>query len=373
MKKKASDILIIGMFLLLIGTMFLIFLFTPAKDFSEVENRSLSQMPEFTLKNLASGEFMSDFESFLTDQFPFRDSWTDMKARIEKLLLKKEFNGVYLCEDGSLITRFDKPNYSLVRRNIEAVNTLAENTDAQVWLSIIPSAACIYSDKLPENAPSYDQTQLIDYIYGEAQVPVIDIASALMAHRDEYIFYRTDHHWTSLGAYYGYEALMKAMGQPVIPLSAYTPTVVTDEFYGTVYSSSGVHWTEPDSITLYADDEGIEIENHANGSAQPGLLYDRSFLEHKDKYSVFYGGNTPLLVIRTGVQQGQNILILRDSYMDSESPFMLQNFSTIHMMDLRYYRLSVSEYIEENDIDAVLVSYSASNFASDSSVLLTAS
>lgn len=373
MKKKTSDILIIGMFLLLIGAMFLIFLFSPAKNFSEVENRSLAQMPEFNLKNLATGKFMTDFESFLTDQFPFRDTWTDAKARCEKLLLKKEFNGVYLCEDGSLITRFDKPNYTLVERNVEAINTLAENTDAQVWLSIVPSAACIYSDKLPENAPNYDQTALIEHIYEKADVPVVDVASALMEHRDEYIFYRTDHHWTTLGAYYGYEALMQAMGQPVIPLSSYSPTVVTDEFYGTVYSSSGVHWTEPDSITLYAEDTGLEIENHSDGSAKPGQLYDKGFLERKDKYSMFFGGNTPLLVIRTNVPDAQNILILRDSYMDSECPFMLQNFSAIHMMDLRYYRLSVQEYIEENQIDVVLVSYGATNFASDSSVLLAAS
>lgn len=373
MKKKTSDILIIGMFLLLIGTMFLIFLFSPVKDFSEVENRTLAQMPQFSLKNLASGKFMTDFESFITDQFPFRDTWTDMKARTEKLLMKKEFNGVYLCDDGSLITRFDPPNYALVERNIEAINTLAENTDAQVWLSIVPTAACIYADKLPANAPSYDQTQLIERIYEKANVPVIDIASALTAHRDEYIFYRTDHHWTSLGAFYGYEATMEAMGLPVVPLSAYSPTVVSEDFYGTVYSSSGVHWTEPDSITLYAGDEGIRVENHSDGTAAPGLLYDMSFLDRKDKYSMFYGGNTPLLLIRTDAEQGQNILILRDSFMDSESPFMLQNFSTIHMMDLRYYRLSVSEYIEENDIDLVLVSYGASNFASDSSIMMAAS
>jgi len=140
-----------------------------------------------------------------------------------------------------------------------------------------------------------------------------------------------------------------------------------------VYSSSGVHWTEADSITLYAGDEGIRVENHSDGTAAPGLLYDMSFLDRKDKYSMFYGGNTPLLTIHTDVQDGQNILILRDSYMDSASPFMLQNFSNIHIMDLRYYRLGVLEYIEKNDIDTVLVCYNASNFASDSSVLLAAS
>ncbi len=373
MKNKTSDILIVGMFLLLIGAMFLIFVFSPAKDFSQIENRSLAQMPELSLKNLASGKFMSDFESYITDQFPFRDMWTDMKARTERLLLKKEYNGVYLCDDGSLITRYDEPNMSLVSRNVNAVNTLAESTDAAVYLAIIPSPSCIYADKLPENAPNYDQRLLIDYIYGSAAVPTVDICSAMEAHRDEYIYYRTDHHWTTLGAYYGYEALMSAMGQEIIPLSAYTPRVVTEEFYGTVYSRAGVHWIEPDSITLYAEDEGILIENHSSGKAEPGVLYDMEFLSKKDKYSMFYGGNTPLAVIRTGVEQGQNILILRDSYMDSASPFMLQNFSNIHIMDLRYYRLGVLEYIEQNDIDTVLVCYNASNFASDSSVLLAAS
>ncbi len=370
MSKKVCSIVTVSLFLVFIFGFFIVNLIVPSKDFSEMENRTLAQRPAFSFSSLFSGEFMSDFESYVTDQFAGRDGWISLKSYAELALGKKENNGVYLCEGETLIERFDEPDYTVVDRNITAVNTLAENAGVPVYLSIIPGAAKIWDYKMPEGAPNCDQLELIDYIYKKSQANNVDIYSALEPHKDEYIFYRTDHHWTTLGAYYGYCAVAEKMGLQPVPLENYEADEVTDSFYGTVYSSSGMRWVSPDTITTYVPEEGVTVTNYSDGTAHEGKLYDYSYLEKKDKYSMFYGGNTPLLTIDTGNADLPNLLILRDSYMDSESPYFFAHFSNIHIIDLRYYKMSIQEYIQENNIDCVLVSYSADNFSSDSNVFL---
>lgn len=373
MKTRTSAWISLVIFALVISAMLLLFLLMPDRAFSEVENRMLAHAPELSWASVSGGDYMEDFETWLTDQFPFRDRWTDLKARCEHLLLKKEYNGVYLCADGTLITRFDEPDESLVQQNIDAVNTLCADSGAQVYLALIPNAACVWADKLPADAPNADQRALIESIYARCDARPVDVYAPLHEHADEYIFYRTDHHWTTEGAYYGYTAFADAAGFAPVPLSEYTAHTESERFYGTVYSSSGVHWTAPDVITSYVPDAGVTVTNYSDGKPHEGRVYDRSFLDKKDKYAMFYGGNTPLLVIETGHADKPRLLILRDSYMDSESPFLFAHYSEIHMIDLRYYRLSLSDYIREHGFDQILVSYAVANFATDRKVMLAAS
>jgi len=367
--KRASFIQIL-IFCLFIAGIFIANLAIPSRDFSERENRYLQTLPALSLKDLASGAFTKNFENYVMDQFVLRDSWTEMKARAELSLGKRENNDVYLASDGTLIERYEKPDYKMVDANIAAVNRLAETAGVPVYFALVPGVPEIWRGKLPSDAPNYSQAELISYIYEKAQPATIDMHSALDAHASEYIFYKTDHHWTTLGAYYGYEKLAGSLGLSPSPLSSYARRTVSDEFYGTVYSSSGFAWVEPDSIEIFVEPgENIEVTNFPTGSSMEGKLYDESFLEKKDKYSMFMGGNTPKLQIMTG-NPGGKILILRDSFMDSLTPFLLEHYSEIHLLDLRYYILSVHDYIEQNDIDTVLVCYSVSNFASDVKVYL---
>jgi len=369
-KYKVSNLIQIIIFLGFIGAFFIINLITPDKTFSETENRMLEQSPKFTFNSLFSGKFTSNFERYITDQFTGRDSWIELKSYAELALLKKENNGVYIGEGGTLLVRFDKPDEKRVRTNIGAVEKLASGLDIPVYFSLIPTSTEIWSDKLPQNAPSIDQRELIESLYGQSGTANIDSYSALYVHREEDIYYRTDHHWTTLGAYYGYAALMEAMGIEPEPLDSFTQTAVSEDFYGTTYSNSGVRWVSPDTITTFVEDyEGLGIINYSNGAAEAGVLYDYSRLESKDKYSLFFGGNTPLLQIETG-NEGPKLLMIRDSYADSELPFLLTHFSEIHVVDLRYYKTSIKDYISEHGIDEVLISYGLSNFVSDTNIFL---
>ncbi len=359
-------------FLGFIGLFFVLNIVLPDREFSEQENRYLQKLPSFSFEDLFDGTFTTDFEDYVTDQFAFRDSWTSLKARAELLSGKDENKGIFLCEGERLIEAFTLPEKDDLDFSLSSIDTLAKNSDIPVYFALIPSAAEIYGDMLPSGAPNASQKELINYAYSSVSAENVDMYSALSAHKDESIFYRTDHHWTTLGAYYGYTALAETMGFEPIPLSAYTEKVVSESFLGTTYSSSGFGWVEPESISSYVEQGDAIITNYPKGAPVEGSLYVESFLEAKDKYSYFYGGNTPLLTIESGKEDLPSLLIVRDSYMDSLSPYLIEHFSTIHIVDLRYNNTSLKSYIEQNDIDNILVCYSVPNFCTDGNIFMVA-
>lgn len=364
--------------LLFCGALFLGFsanALTPDKTFSDVENRTLAQRPQATVRNVLSGAFMADYETYTIDQFPGRDYWVAAKAWSERLIGKQENNGVYFCDGSTLITRFDAPDQKRLESNLNYINTFAQKSTAPVTVGLIPTAAKIWADKLPQGAPNYDQALVISQAQQGLTVPVQDFTAALAPHSGEAIFYRTDHHWTSLGAYYAYAALGPTLGYEPLPLETYTRTTVSTEFYGTVFSSSGVRWVEPDEMDIYVPEEGVTVVSHTydasgNPVAEPRQLYDESYLAKKDKYSMFLGGQQALGVVTTPNTDKPKLLLIRDSYSDSLVPFLTPHFSEIHLIDLRYYKLSTSQYIADNGIDQALVLYSVPNFTESSLVWL---
>ena len=347
---------------------------TPDKTFSELENRSLSQRPQFTVKRVLSGEFMADYETYAIDQFPGRDYWVATKAWSERLVGKQENNGVYFCDGSTLITRFEAPDQKRMEANLKYINTFAEKVSVPVTVGLVPTAAKIWADKLPQGAPNYDQALVISQAQQGLTVPVQDFTAALAPHSGEAIFYRTDHHWTSLGAFYGANAIFEALGLEPIDLNDYQKTTVTDQFNGTLFSSSGVRWVEPDEMDTYVPEDGITVTSHTydakgNPVEEPRQLYDKSYLTKKDKYSMFLGGQQSLGVVTTPNKDKPKLLLIRDSYSDSLVPFLTPHFSEIHLVDLRYNKQSTKEYIAQNGIDLAVVLYSVPNFVSDSNLV----
>ncbi len=353
---------------------------TPDRDFSEMENRTLAQRPKASWAAIASGSFMADYETYKVDQFVGRDGWVAAKAWSERLSGKQENNGVYFCADSTLISRMEEPDQVKLEKNIGYISAFAEKVQVPVALGLIPTQACVWADKLPQGAPNYDQrqvwTQASNALNGKASL-MDQLWVTLPAHRDEPIFYRTDHHWTSLGAYYGYTCFMDALGRgsETLPLDAYTKQTVSTDFYGTVFSTSGVRWVKPDEMDLYVPEEGITVESHTYDKTgkpvvEPRQLYDESYLAKKDKYSMFLGGQQALGVVTTPNADKPKLLLIRDSYSDSLVPFLTPHFSQIHLVDLRYYKGSTAQYIQDNGIDQVAILYSVPNFADASLVWL---
>lgn len=349
---------------------------TPTKEFSPMENRALAQMPELTVDSLSTGKFMSDFETFVTDQFVLRDEWIALKAGAEYASGKRENNGVYICDEHTLIARFDPPANDRAKKRIDDnfgyVEKLSTLTDKPVYFSLIPGKVSVWADLLPDGAPNDDEGQYIARGAALQGPKWLDTDTALNAHKDEAIYYRTDHHWTTLGAYYAYAALMEGMGRTPKALSEFDPTVVSDEFFGTTFSSSGVRWLEPDSIEFYVPQSAATVTNYFDDNPTAGQLYDMSKLAEKDKYATFLGGNKPLTVVKSNVAPADapKLMLIRDSYADSLAPFLCYHFSEIHLVDPRYYKTSMAQYVKDNAIDEVLVMYSVSNFVKDGNLFV---
>ena len=367
---KSYSRFITAFFAIFLGGLLIWHLVLPDKARSETENRTLAQVPVFTWEGLKDGSYTEALEEYFADQFPLRDSWTGLKARVEQLLGKSEFNNVYLCGD-TLISKVESPDAELVANNLSYMQRLAGNTDANVCVGLIPSAAEVWKEKLPYGADSWDQTNLLQTVGETTGLPTVDFTSALTDHAAESIFYRTDHHWTTLGAFYGANAVLESLNKEPLKEEDFTPEIAAADFNGTLYSTSGIHWLTPDTMEFWVEVDGLSVTSWRTGKEEAAQLYDRSYLTVKDKYSAFLGGNQPLCVIKNeNVTDGSKLLLVRNSYSDAMAPFLAQRFSEVHLIDLRYYRMPASAYAAENGIQDILVCYSVQNFISDRNLVL---
>ncbi len=369
--EKRKNLLVILPFCLFITVFFLWALLLPDREFSPRENRYLQTCPSFSFEKLFNGSFTKDFEAYSSDQFALRERWIELKAALELGQGKRENNGIFLCRDDRLIEAFSSPDGEELERRSAMVKRLADNVEAPVTLALIPTSAELYGEQLPEGVVNDSQQAVIDSVYTQAAVSGADIASSLRTHDEEDLFYRTDHHWTSLGAFRAYERLGNALGYSPLPLESFSPQIVSDSFCGTAYSSSGFFWIKPDRIeTLVREPENLLIRRFESQEPVYGKLYCDEYLSTKDQYRFFLGGNAPRVVIDTGNPDAPSLLLIRDSFADSLVPFLLSHFGRIHLLDLRYYRDSVSDYVQENKIDQICVLYSVSDFCTDSNLAL---
>ena len=361
--------IIVIIFCVFVGGMSLLSALLPDKDFSEMENRNLQAFPKFTSSRLKSGRYMEELEDYVSDHVVLRDQWVGLKAATEVLTGKKENNGVYFCENNTLINCVTVEDEERVLKNAENVNRLSENISVPVYFGLIPTAAEIWNDLLPKGAVTEDESAWIERLYQVANADSIDLVEALEAHKDEAIYYHTDHHWTSLGAYYGANTILETMGLEKLSLENYEEQIVSEAFFGTIYSASGAWWYEADAISYYVPEEGKTVMSNFSGKEEAGQLYNFERLDGKNKYAFFLGGNQAHCIIQSE-KNSERLLLIRDSYADCLVPFLSERFGEIHMFDLRYNRMSIIDYVEEHKIDKVLVLYSFSNYIDDKNQFL---
>ena len=369
--KKRYAVFLTVLFCAFLGGIAILSLLLPKESFSELENRYLQKSPTLSLSAIQSGKFMDEAEDYVSDHIAGRDLWVALKAWSERLSGKQENEGVYFGKEDTLLNQSAEPEENQLRQSLGYLDRLTENAGVPVYFGVIPTSSAIWQDRLPKGAPTADEESVIAEAEGSTQALPVDIYSALANHAGEAVYYRTDHHWTSLGAFYGANAILQAMGKEPLDLSDYVPTTVSDSFYGTIFSTSGVRWVPPDSIETYIPADGVTVTSYPNGKAEPGKLYDESYLTKKNKYAYFLGGNQPLCVVKSEKPGAEGkILLVRDSYADSLTPFLTERFAEVHLIDLRYYRASLQAYIQENGIDQVLVLYGYTNFTTDRNLFL---
>jgi hypothetical protein len=350
----------------------LITLFSEKKDFSELENRPLQKSPAFSFDDWFDKSFMSEFESFVSDHFTGRAKWINVKINSELMTGKNEINGIYITDE-RLIEKIPEPEYEAVDRSIEAINKLAETTETPVYVMIAPTSAGVYTDTLPKNAPQLDQQEVIEHIYGgfNSKVSSIDVFDILNASKEDYIYYRTDHHWTSLGAYVAYSTAISKLGFTSIPYSKYDVEHASSDFLGTYYSKTLYDSVQSDTIDIYSNKDGGSVVSCTINNGLEEKTYDsiyfREFLETKDKYSTYLGTNQPVINIKTNLQSDKKILVFKDSYANSFIPFLTQHYNEITALDMRYIN-NFREYALPEDYTHILFLYNCTTFASDDNI-----
>lgn len=351
-------------------------LIAPKRQFSETENRSLAQMPQVTAKSVFSGEFESNYEDYLTDQFVLRDEWIGLKTDVERAMQKRESKDIYFADDDYLI---EKHTGSFTSERAEQnKNLLVQFVDRyqetfgtdHMTAMVVPNAVDILADKLPPYASPYDEELYLAEL--EQAVPQevwFDVASVLRKHSGEELYYHTDHHWKTAAAFYVYQEWADAQGFRVPSIDEYTVETATDQFEGTIQSKLGIH-TVYDTIELYHPKEDIFYTVRENNAEEVSYsLYDYTALDTKDKYAVFFGGNQAQITISTRANTGKKLLLIKDSYAHCFVPFLLGEFDEIDMLDIRYYNQKLSDLIAQGGYTDLLFLYNASGFAEDTSLL----
>jgi len=406
--KKSKNIITISVFCLLIGVLTVASILTPTKKVSEKEKRELAQMPKFTLSGLFDGSFTKGYESFITDQFVGRDTWVAVKNKTDRILGKMDAGasspqggtsavpgqsgntdnsgeselvasgGVYFGKDGYLIAKHEYKKEQL-DKNIGYIEKFVSNNKGKynVHTLIAPTASLILSDKLPERfgvkVPVWDQNkELFDRL---TQLDgFVDCRKVLLSHNNEEIYYRTDHHWTTLGAYYAYTELCRALGITPLKLSDFNKTEISNKFHGTL--ANKVAGTDLPYDTVYALETDVEytVTYNNNPKTATNSILEWSHNKMGNAYSVFLNENQPIVEISRTEQKfdGKTLVMFKDSYSNCMVSMLLNHYDNIVLLDLRYQRQPTSNLLStyniKYNITDVVLFYNAENFTTDTTL-----
>lgn len=333
--------------------------------YSETENRLLAARPVLSRESVFSGKYAEDYEVYVTDQFVSRDKWIGIKTQMDILMQKKEINGVYLGADDYLIEQHLPEDYSdlLVAKRTALLQKLVDEWDATVML--VPTADNILIDKIPVNAPCYDQTALLERIAAQVgDASYVDVYASLKAHADEEIYYRNDHHWTSLGAYYGYLAWAENRGETPYAYRTDAMTVVSEDFLGTLHSKTNLD-RKGDTIQYFEGTEKRPVTVTYDFNKVTDTFYEASYLDTKNQYGFFLDDNHAFIQIDTSYRNGKTLFVIKDSYANSMIPLLTPHYERIYVVDLRYYNGRLSALMKQMEPEEgmdVLVLYNCIHF-----------
>ncbi|MFC5404480.1 DHHW family protein [Cohnella soli] len=365
-----------------VATLFLLsltFILSPVVKFSELENRYLQAVPRLTWDNLMSKKFADDTEKFVTDHFPLRGDWVSVKSAFEQMRLQQENNGIYKGKDGYLFEKFSEPDAALVAKYADVVKQFAAmHPETNVAFMLVPTSVGMYPERLPWKAPNYPQKNvndaIADRLQGIGNLTYMDGFEFLRPHATENLYYRTDHHWKTLGAYYAYEAYARQMGWKPLSITDFDVTTVSESFLGSFHTRGQFSMLKPDEIQAFVPKKQTHTEVYvADTDETLPSLYDDSFLRKKDQYSYFLGGVHALMKLKSDFGDGQadldKLLVVKDSYAHAFLPFLTQHVKEIHVIDIRYYNGSIADYMKANGITNTLMLFNTATFVGNTEIM----
>lgn len=363
-------------FLIFIYGMALWFLFAPKTDYSSSEKRYLQEFPETSVENIASGEFGSEFESYFADHFPSRNFWVGFNAYYNLEIGNNGASGVYKCDNGYLINKPVSTD-NKVEKNTNAIVKFKDNVDVPITVMFAPSTGYIADDVLPTVHDEYNDDTYFESAsktFENNGIAFVDLRETFKEayNNGSQLYYKTDHHWTTEGAYTAYAQLCKNLAtEPVAKESLNVEKY--DDFYGTTYSTSGFWLTDPDTVEVWNNPEntdnikvtiteGTEVNEYDS-------MYFYDHIDEDDKYPVFIDGNHALTEITNSEAEGGTIIVIKDSFSHCLAPFLAENYSKVILVDMRYYKQSVSNIVAQEKPEQILVMYGIDNFATDTDIV----
>lgn len=346
----------------------------PSNQTSVAENRDLQQKPKISTSKISDGKFASDYSKYMSDQFIGRSKFIKLKSKFDLFLGKKEINGVYIAKNDYLMEGFKKADDNVTNMKIDNINLFVRsNPKLKVSVMIAPNKVEIYKHLLPKNIPVDSQ---VDYLNNlreklDPKIKFIDLVDTFERNKNsDELYFKTDHHWTTDGAYLAYVEFCKKQNLEPVNIKSFDKSLASDSFRGSLYYKNGAQIGKPDSLYLYLTqaNKPVVVKYYDTKLKVPSL-YDVDKLDGRDPYEVFTGGNHTQIKIRTNIDTDRRLLLVKDSYANAMLPFLVDNFSEINVVDLRYFTGSMKDIIHNNDITDVLLLYNVNTFNSDSSIL----
>ena len=340
------------------------------RTYSPVEKRELQTRPEISITKVLDGRFQRKYESYLRDQFPGRDHWVSFQTDMELFMGKNEIHNVYIGKNHYLLEHYTEKEFDpqQISKNLQALEKFVGKAkqNADVHVMMVPTKSWVLREKLPAFAPHYKEQKFYDALQQklEKEDVLISVEPVLDAHKEEEIYYRTDHHWTTLGAWYAYEQYTKAVGGDLQRAQGKKKfRCISKDFYGTTYAKIN-YARQADKIEIYEPADKLRVVYNM-GEKKTKTLYDVSFLKTADQYSVFTGGNQAVLEITGGIKNGKTLLLIKDSFANSILPFLAEDYEKLVVVDLRQLNVSGDRLLEMFSPTDILILYNSAQFAQD--------
>lgn len=361
---KKNNLILISVSAVLLLALSIGTILTPDVDFSPNENRYLQKAPKLTAENILSGQFSEDAESYLSDQIIGRESWVRLKGMTEASLGVRDMNGIYLCRDGRAVERITEDDFDWNQyvRNLNQLAQVRDDAGIPMDVLIVPSAASIYADTLPDHALRFDEEKAFEKAEAILGDSLVDLRQTLKEGAlEDGVFFKSDHHWTNYGAFLGYKAWLSHLGVDTSPLTydMTEPELLSDDFHGTLYSKVLLNTLGTDTILAPAYSRRAECTVEIEGERYDSIYFDQK-LDEKDKYAVYFGGNYDRVDI-TCMEGDGAVLIIKDSFANSFVPYLMGDYEHITMVDPRYFREDVTSLA--SGCDRILVIYSIKDLA----------
>ncbi len=377
--KTAKRIITVTVFVLFLVAAFVTVVILPRDESaSQKENRALAEFPEVSFQNITSGKFASDFETYLSDNVGYRSKFTDLSAEYKN---RKGINsfGKIVESNADMGTGGSGIGQLLVTDDRVMEIYTADKTAQDEYVDMVD----FYAKKLPESIKMYsmiiptqidfmpfyntvgdNEREAIDYLYDNfnERVTNINVYDSLKAHFDkgEYVYFRTDHHWTQLGAYYAYHKMSEAMNFMPLFLEEFEKHEIKD-FTGYLYSQAEAPnlYEHRDTIEYYKNDiNDIPFDcmtySYIPGQAFPykGVMFDTN---RGASYTMFLGGDQPYIEINTNGLTKKTLLMLKDSYSNALIPWLAASYSKIIVIDARTFDQTITDILNTTPIDDFLI------------------